>query len=68
MREQDAAQIDIKYDDGITETGQILATSYSSATNCCGASKCTSAITTTYGLQANASTAGNYCALLWVAQ
>ncbi len=66
MREQDASQIDLKYDDGLPTSGQIVSASYSTATNCCGSASCTSSSTTTYGLTAGASTSGNYCALLWV--
>ncbi len=68
MREQDAAQIDIKYDDGLPETGQILATSYSAALNCCGAGACTASTSSTYGLQNTANTAALYCALIWATQ
>jgi prepilin-type N-terminal cleavage/methylation domain-containing protein len=65
MREQDASQIDLKYDDGQPTTGSIVVTTYSSGSNCCGAVACTTSTTTSYGVVAGASTSGNYCALLW---
>jgi prepilin-type N-terminal cleavage/methylation domain-containing protein len=66
MREQDANQIDLKYDDDLPSQGQILAASYSNNA-CCSNGACT-ATNSAYGLAAGASSAGQYCALLWQAQ
>jgi prepilin-type N-terminal cleavage/methylation domain-containing protein len=74
MREQDASQIDLKYDDGLPATGQILAATYSAVSNCCltaaggAGTACTTTTSTVYGLTASSSTSGNYCSLLWVVQ
>lgn len=68
MRVADASQIDFKYDDGEPSTGQILAASYSN-NQCCKNASCLAAAAN-YGLLAGAggSTAGTYCALIWIAQ
>ena len=71
VRTADAAQIDLKYDDGVPSSGQILAATYSAATNCClataggGATACTTA-NDVYGLTGTGSTAAQYCGLLWL--
>jgi hypothetical protein len=67
LREQDASQIDTKYDDGLPYPGQIISASYSATTSCCGSQACNTP-GSAYGLASGASTAGNYCALLWVTQ
>jgi prepilin-type N-terminal cleavage/methylation domain-containing protein len=66
MREADASQIDTKYDDGIPSSGQIMATDYSLQA-CCKNASC-QAQGAQYGLLTGANSAGNYCALIWVAQ
>jgi hypothetical protein len=66
MREADASQIDSKYDDGIPSSGQIMAADYSTVT-CCKNASC-QGTAANYGLVTGANAAGNYCALIWVAQ
>jgi len=64
VRVADANQIDSKYDDGAPATGNILAATYSSTTNCCNNASCQVA-GSAYGLPAGGSAASPYCGLLW---
>ena len=66
VRVADALQIDSKYDDGLPNSGQILATDYS-ATTCCKGSACTAAAAV-YGLGTGASASSPYCGLVWEIQ
>lgn len=64
-RTADAAQIDIKYDDGLPLTGTIVEGSYSSTTNCCAGSTC-SVTSTGYGLSSTGSPSSPYCGIEWL--